>query len=51
MCIQARMFCKEHGKLDFEDIIIKNGTPTCAKCGSILEFGTVRPRKIEKKKK
>lgn len=42
--MQAKCFCKTHGKLEFEDIIIKNGAPTCAKCSTELEFGTVRPR-------
>lgn len=42
--MKARMFCPEHGKLSFEEIIIKNGTPICAKCSAELQFGTVRPR-------
>jgi len=47
--MKAKMFCPNHGKLDFENIIIKNGTPTCLKCSSPLEFGTVRPRKLKGK--
>ena len=49
MSIQARMFCKEHGKLNFDQIVIKNGMPTCTKCGRALEFGTVRPRNMKKR--
>jgi len=54
--IQARCFCTKHGKLDFENILIKNGVPICAICSSELEFGTVRPRfdvnkSLKKKKK
>lgn len=46
--MQARMFCPTHGKLDFDDVIIKNGKPVCRKCRSVLEFGNVRPKKSEK---
>lgn len=45
--MQARIFCPKHGRLDFDDVVIKNGIPICRKCQSILEFGKVRPRKIE----
>jgi len=48
--MQARCFCPEHGKLEFDDIRIKNGLPICAKCSRTLEFGVVRPRPVEKKK-
>jgi hypothetical protein len=44
--MQARCFCPEHGRLGFEDIIIKNGTPTCAKCSKPLEYGKVLPRPV-----
>jgi hypothetical protein len=44
--MKAKMFCPSHGKLDFSEIVIKNGTPVCLKCSSVLEFGTVRPRKL-----
>jgi len=42
--MQAKCFCKTHGKLGFEDIFIKNGAPTCVKCSAELQFGTVKPR-------
>jgi hypothetical protein len=42
--MQAKCFCPKHGKLDFEDIVIRNGAPTCGKCSSELQFGTVKPR-------
>lgn len=42
--MKAKMFCPEHGKLDFDQIVIKNGVPICFKCLKELEFGTVRPR-------
>jgi hypothetical protein len=45
--MQARCFCPEHGRLGFDDILIKNGTPVCARCSKPLEFGTVRPRPVE----
>jgi hypothetical protein len=44
--MKAKMFCPSHGKLDFDEIVIKNGTPTCLKCSSALEFGTVKPRNL-----
>ena len=44
--MQARCFCPEHGRLDFENILIKNGTPTCAKCSRPLEYGRVMPRHL-----
>ncbi len=49
--MEARMFCPNHGKLDFEDVIIKNGIPTCRKCMSALEFGKVQPRSVKPVKK
>lgn len=48
--MQARCFCPEHGRLEFEDIRIKNGLPICAKCSRTLEFGVVRPRPVAKPK-
>jgi len=42
--MKAKMFCPEHGKLSFENIIIKNGNPSCGKCSAELQFGTVKPR-------
>jgi len=47
--MKAKMFCPTHGKLDFDEIVIKNGTPTCLRCSTALEFGTVKPRKVEVK--
>jgi len=44
--MQARCFCPEHGRLGFDDIMIKNGTPTCAKCAKPLEYGRVMPRPV-----
>lgn|GEM_PF-2919643 len=46
--MMARCFCPKHGKLDFEDIYIQNGLPVCNKCKSPLEFGEVKPRRVEK---
>jgi len=46
--MQARCFCPKHGKLDFDNIIIQGGLPTCKKCRSTLEFGKVVPRRVEK---
>ena len=45
------MFCPKHGKLTFDQIVIKDGRPVCNKCYSELEFGTVRPRFDVNKKK
>jgi hypothetical protein len=44
--MQARCFCPEHGKQDFDGIVIKNGTPMCMKCMKPLEFGKVQPRPV-----
>jgi hypothetical protein len=44
--MQARCFCPEHGKQDFDGIVIKNGTPMCIKCMKPLEFGKVQPRPV-----
>jgi hypothetical protein len=49
--MKARMFCPTHGKLDFDQIQIKNGTPICCKCSAELVFGTVRPRKLNNDKR
>jgi len=46
MNMQAKCFCPEHGRLGFDDILIKNGTPTCARCSKPLEFGRVMPRPV-----
>lgn len=46
MSMQARCFCPEHGRLGFENILIKNGIPVCAKCSKPLEFGKVMPRPV-----
>jgi len=45
--MKARMFCPKHGKLSLDDVIIKNGLPICRKCQAVLEFGKVKPRRIE----
>jgi hypothetical protein len=47
--MKAKCFCPKHGKLSFEQIIIKNREPVCSKCSSILEFGNVKPRKVKLK--
>jgi len=44
MIIKAKMFCPKHGKLEFSEIMIRNGTPLCSKCSTELVFGNVRPR-------
>lgn len=44
----ARCYCPKHGRLDFEDIMIKKGVPICAKCSSELNFGNVKPRKLKR---
>lgn len=44
----AKCFCPKHGKLDFDDVQIVNGQPICKRCKSVLEFGKVRPRRVEK---
>lgn len=49
--MKAKMFCPTHGKLTFDEIIIKNGIPICARCSSPLEFGIVKPRKLKSLKK
>jgi hypothetical protein len=45
--MQARCFCKTHGKLGMNDVVIKNNTPVCNKCFAILEFADVKPRKVK----
>jgi len=42
--IQAKCYCPTHGRLDLEEIVIKNGVPICSKCSAELQFGTVKPR-------
>ncbi len=44
--MQARCYCQNHGRLEFDEIAIKQGLPVCIKCSSILVFGTVKPRKL-----
>lgn len=48
--IQAKIFCPTHGKLEFDDVIIKDSAPTCRKCNTKLVFGKVQPRRLEPKK-
>jgi len=45
--IKARMFCPTHGKIEFDEVIIKNSVPICAKCRAELVFGNVKPRKLK----
>lgn len=47
--MEARIFCPQHGKLELDDVVIKNGVPICRKCMSVLEFGKIRPRPVEMK--
>jgi repressor of nif and glnA expression len=47
--IRARCFCPTHGKLNLDEIVIKNGIPVCSKCSAELQFGDVRPRFNTKK--
>lgn len=47
--MEARIFCPQHGKLELDDVVIKNGVPICRKCMSALEFGKIRPRPVEMK--
>lgn len=42
--MKAKCYCKKHGKLKLDDIVIKNGVPVCKKCYSVLEFCNIRPR-------
>ncbi|MEM7825458.1 MAG: hypothetical protein QW412_01185 [Candidatus Aenigmatarchaeota archaeon] len=42
--MKAKCFCPKHGKLSFDEIVIKDHTPLCAKCHSVLDFCTVKPR-------
>ena len=49
--MQAKIFCPTHGKLEFDEIVIKNGVPVCGKCRAELVFGNVKPRKLETKRK
>lgn len=42
--MQAKTFCPNHGRLEIDQISIKNGLPICNRCASPLEFGMVRPR-------
>jgi len=42
--MQAKTVCPNHGKLEIDQIVIKNGLPICSRCASLLAFGVVRPR-------
>ena len=42
--IKAKCKCPKHGRLSFENIVIKKGKPLCAKCHAVLEFCIVKPR-------
>ena len=42
--MQAKTVCPTHGRLEIDQIVIKNGIPVCNRCSSELQFGTVRPR-------
>lgn len=44
----AKCYCPRHGRLDLNEIVIKNGVPVCAKCSAELEFANVKPRKLKK---
>jgi len=37
----SKMFCPNHGKLSFDQIVIKNNISICKKCLAELEFGEV----------
>jgi hypothetical protein len=50
MTMLARCYCPEHGRLGFDEIVIKNRTPICSKCSKALEFGTVKPRTLKEEK-
>ena len=42
--MQAKTMCPNHGRLEIDQIVIKNGVPICNRCQSELQFGVVRPR-------
>ena len=42
--MQAKTVCPTHGRLEIDQIVIKNGIPVCDKCSRELQFGVVRPR-------
>ena len=44
--IKAKCYCPTHGRLEFDNIQIRNGSPICMKCSNELVFGVVRPRKL-----
>lgn len=48
--MKAKMFCPIHGKLEFDEITIKNSIPVCSKCRAELVYGNVKPRKMKIKK-
>jgi len=45
--MKAKCYCAKHGKLSLDEIIIRNGSPVCSKCLSVLEFADVKPRKLK----
>jgi hypothetical protein len=34
-----------------DDVVIKNGEPICRRCSTVLVFGEVKPRRMEKAKR
>jgi len=42
--MQAKTVCPNHGRLEIDQIVIKNGLPACNRSSSKLQFGVVRPR-------
>lgn len=42
--MQAKTVCPNHGRLEIDQISIKNGVPICSRCSTELQFGVVRPR-------
>jgi len=42
--MKAKCYCKKHGRLTIDDIVIKDHTPLCYRCHSVLEFCIVKPR-------
>jgi len=42
--IKAKCECPKHGRLSFEQIVIKDHTPLCAKCHAVLKYCIVKPR-------
>jgi len=42
--MQAKTVCPTHGRVEIDQIVIKNGIPACGRCSRELQFGVVRPR-------